>query len=234
MRYLPVAVAAAPALVVCAVLGLRPLDWRGRLTLVLPFATALLAPFAIRVLLGVPVNPRYFQATVPAILVLLAIGSTVVTRWPGLAPAAGAGVAMLLVAGTALHLAEPGHGREDVRGAETWLETHVPREQPLLVTSSEMAYLARYHWADRQIVEYPSQHAVVSAASADDVAERLPWRDGRAVYVFGRAWVSDPEGALEEDLQRRFTSCGKFETRGIRIYCLEETATAAASAKGSG
>lgn len=234
MRYLPVAVAAAPALVVCAVLGLRPLDWRGRLTLVLPFATALLAPFAIRVLLGVPVNPRYFQATVPAILVLLAIGSTVVTRWPGLAPAAGAGVGMLLVAGTALHLAEPGHGREDVRGAAAWLATHVPREQPLLVTSSEMAYLARYHWADRQIVEYPSEHAVVSAVSADDVAERLPWRDGRAVYVFGRAWVSDPEGALEEDLQRRFGSCGKFETRGIRIYCLEETATAAASAKGSG
>ena len=75
---------------------------------------------------------------------------------------------------------------------------------------------------------------MVSAVSADDLAQRLPWRDGRAVYVFGRAWVSDPEGALEEDLQRRFGSCGKFETRGIRIYCLEETATAAASARGSG
>ena len=127
MRYLPVAVAAAPALVICAVLGLRPLDWRGRLTLVLPFATALLAPFAIRVLLGVPVNPRYFQATVPAILVLLAIGSTVVTRWPGLAPAA-VPASDAAVAGTALHLAEPGHGREDVRGAAAWLATHVPRE----------------------------------------------------------------------------------------------------------
>jgi mannosyltransferase len=234
LRYLPVALAAAPALVVCAVLGLRALDWRRRLTLVLPFATALLAPFVIRVVLGVPANPRYFQATVPAVLVLLAIGSTVATRWPGLARAAGTGVGVLLVAGTALHLTDPGHGREDVAGAAAWLDTHVPREQPLLVTSSEMAYLARYHWADRQIVEYPSPHAVVTATSADDVARRVPWRDGRAVYVFGRAWVSDPEGALEEDLQRRFASCGRFETRGIRIYCLEETATASATARGSG
>jgi uncharacterized membrane protein len=234
LRYLPVALAATPALLVCAVLGLRSTDRRGRLALVLPCATALLAPFVIRVLLSVPVNPRYFQATVPAVLVLLAIGSTAITRWSGLARAAGIGVGVLLLAGTVLHLSEPGHGREDVLGAEAWLETHVPREQPLLVTSSEMAYLARYHWADRTIVEYPSPRAVVTATSADAVAERLPWRDGRVVYVFGRAWVSDPEGALENDLRRRFASCGRFETRGIRIYCLEQTATAAAAAKGSG
>ena len=234
LRYLPVVLAATPALLVCAVLGLRRTDRRGRLALVLPCATALLAPFVIRLLLGLPVNPRYFQATVPAVLVLLAIGSTAVTRWPGLAPAAGIGVGVLLVAGTGLHLAAPGHGREDVRGAEAWLESHVPRDQPLLVTSSEMAYLARYHWTDRQIVEYPSPRAVVTATSADEVAERLPWQDGRAVYVFGRAWVSDPEGALENDLRQRFASCGRFETRGIRIYCLEQTATAATAAKGSG
>jgi len=234
LRYLPVAIAAAPALAICAFLGLQRLDRRARLTLALPFATALAAPFLVRFVLGVTVNPRYFQATVPVVLVLLAIGATAVGRWPGLGRAAGAGVGILLVAGTALHLAHPGHGREDVLGAAAWLETHVPREQPLLVTSSEMAYLARYHWADRRIVEYPAPRAVVTATSADDVAQRLPWWDGRAVYVFGRAWVSDPEGALENDLRRRFASCGRFETRGIRIYCLEQTATAAATAKGSG
>src|SRR5262249_19049293 len=123
------------------------------------------------------------------------------------------------------------HGREDVRGAAAWLETHVPREQPLLVTSSEMAYLARYHWADRRIVEYPAPRAVVTATSADDVAQRLPWGDGRAVYVFGRAWVSDPEGALENDLRRRFASCGRFQTRRSRINCLRQTAHAAAQAR---
>src|SRR5262249_14503210 len=141
LRYLPVALAATPALLVCAVLGLRSTDWRGRLALVLPCATALLAPFGVRLLLDVAVHPSYLQATVPAVLVLLALGSTAITRWPGLAPAAGIGVGVLLVAGTIMHLSEPGHGREDVIGAQAWLETHVPRDQPLLVTSSEMAYL---------------------------------------------------------------------------------------------
>jgi hypothetical protein len=54
------------------------------------------------------------------------------------------------------------------------------------------------------------------------------------VYVFGRAWVSDPDGALEGDLQRRFASCGTYETRGIRIYCLEQATTARVGARGSG
>jgi len=234
LPYLPVAVAAVPALVVCGLLGLRVLDWRGRVTLLLPFATALLAPFAVHLLAGAPVSPRYFQATVPALLVLLAIGAAAREAWPGLARGAGVAVALLLATGTALHLAQPGHGREDVAGAGAWLDAHVARDQPLLVTSSEMAYLARFHWANRQIVDYPTPPAVVSAASADDVARRLPWRDGHAVYVFGRAWVSDPDGALEGDLQRRFASCGSYETRGIRIYCLEQATTARAGARGSG
>jgi len=234
LRYLPIAVAAIPALAACAILGLRALDGRARVTLLLPFATALLAPFAVRVLAGAPVNPRYFQATVPAILVLLAIGATPRAGWLRLARVAGVAVGLLLAMGTALHLAEPGHGREDVAAARAWLDANVAPEQPLLVTSSEMAYLARFHWAPRPIVDYPTPPAVVNAASADDVAERLPWRDGRAIYVFGRAWVSDPEGALEGDLRRRYTSCGAFETRGIRIYCLEQAASAQAPPAGSG
>jgi 4-amino-4-deoxy-L-arabinose transferase-like glycosyltransferase len=234
LPYLPVAVGALPALVLCTLLGLRVLDWRGRVTLVLPFVTALLAPFAVHLLAGAPVNPRYFQATVPALLVLLAIGAAAREGWPRLARGAGVAVALLLATGTALHLSQPGHGREDVAGAGEWLDAHVAHDQPLLVTSSEMAYLARFHWANRQIVDYPTPPAVVSAASADDVARRLPWRDGRAVYVFGRAWVSDPDGALEGDLQRRFASCGSYETRGIRIYCLEQATTARAGARGSG
>lgn len=234
VRYLPVALAAAPALAVCAVLGLRALSPRARLGLLLPPAAALVGPFAARLVLGVSLNPRYFQAAVPAVLVLLAVGAAAPGAWQQLARGAGVAVGLLLASGTALHLAEPGHGREDVVGAGSWLDAHVPADQPLLVTSGEMAYLARFHWARRRIVDYPSPWVVVTPASADDVARRLPWRGGRAVYVFGRAWVTDPEGALERDLQRRFASCGRFETRGIRIYCLEETATASAAPGGSG
>ncbi len=234
LRYLPVALAAAPALATCAVLGVRALGWRERLTVVLPIASALVAPFAVRLLLGVAVNPRYFQSTVPALLVLLAVGAAARTTRPWLASRAGIAVGVLLATGTALHLAEPGHGREDIKAAGVWLDAHVPADQPLLVTSREMAYLARFHWARRPIVEYPAPPTVVDAALADQVAERLPWRDGRAIYVFGRAWVSDPDGALERDVRRRFTTCGEFEGRGIRIYCLDQTSTAAARAGGNG
>jgi uncharacterized membrane protein len=70
LPYLPVALAAAPALAACVLIGLRSLAWRQRITVLLPIATALLAPFAVRLVLGVTVNPRYFQSTVPALLVL--------------------------------------------------------------------------------------------------------------------------------------------------------------------
>src|SRR5262249_48682029 len=159
--------------------------------------------------------------------------------WLRLARVAGVAVGLLLAMGTALHLAEPGHGREDVAAARAWLDANVAPEQPLLVTSSEMAYLARFHWAPRPIVDYPTPLAasrrppgVGSAAPGGGGAEGLPGRDGRGIYVFGRAWVSAPGGALEGDLRRRYTSCGAFETRGIRIYCLEQAASAQAPPAG--
>lgn len=232
LPYLPIALAAAPALAACALLGLRALGWRARVALLLPVAAALLGPFAVRLVLGVSVNPRYFQATVPAILALLAVGAAARGGWPRLAGGAGVAVGLLLVAGTALHLADPGHGREDMRGAGAWLDAHVSPEQPLLVTSGEMAYLARFHWARRPVVEYPAPRVIVEAATADELAARLPWRNDRAVYVFGRAWVSDPDGALERDVRERFASCGAYEARGIRIYCLNRAATAEAGAGG--
>src|SRR5262249_38765355 len=154
----------------CTLLGLRALDWRSRLTVLLPFATTLLAPFAVRLVMGVTVNPRYFQATVPAILVLLAIGAATSGSLQRLGRASGCGVGLLLLVGTTLGLAQPGQGREDVRGAAVWLDAHAAPGQPLLVTSSEMAYLARFHWARHPIVDYPAPGAVVDGASADEVA----------------------------------------------------------------
>lgn len=218
IRYVPVALAALPALAACGVAGVAALDWRGRLTLLLPIATAWLAPFAVALLLDVAINPRYFQATVPALLVLLAVGAS--GDRSRVARSAGVAVGLLLAGGTALHLAQPGHGREDITAATDWLREHVSAGQPLLVTSREMAYLARFHWADRSIVEYPPPPAVVGPESVDEVAAGLPWQPAGAVYVFGRTWVSDPTGALERDVRRRWPSCGRFEARGIRIYCL--------------
>jgi hypothetical protein len=222
LRYLPVALVTTPAILACGLLGASTLDWRGRLAVLLPIATAVLAPFAVRIVLGVAVNPRYFQSIVPAVLVLLAVGATAPGAWRRAGLVAGGVVAAVLTGATTLHLADPGHGREDIRAATTWLGAHVPTTQPLVVTSREMAYLARFHWADRVVVDHPAPpRLVVDQASADAVAAELPWHDGRAIYVFGRSWVSDPQGLLEQTVGRRFVSCGRFETRGIRIHCVE-------------
>jgi hypothetical protein len=107
---------------------------------------------------------------------------------------------------------------------------HVAPSQPLLVTSHEMAELARFHWRRWSIVDYPEGYAAVDTPAADRLAGALHWRDGRAVYVFGRAWASDPDGALERAIQR-FPSCGEYETRGIRIYCLEQARQASADGR---
>ena len=105
---------------------------------------------------------------------------------------------LLLASGTALHLAEPGHGREDVVGAG-FLARRACAGRPTAARDVGRDGLPRTLplGAAGRIVDYPSPWAVVTPASADDVARRLPWRGGRAVYVFGRAWVTDPEGALE-------------------------------------
>src|SRR5262249_39398791 len=145
-------------------------------------------------------------------LVLLALGAASRGASRTLGRVFGTAVVAGLVAGTALHLASPGHGREDVRGAGRWLALNVAAPQPLLVTSHEMAELARFHWRRWSVVDYPDDYATVDAPAVDRLIGRLAWRNGRAVYVFGRAWTSDPDGALERAVQR-FPSCGEYETR---------------------
>lgn len=223
LRYLPLALAAAPALAGCAFLALRDLDRRLWPTLLLPLASSWLAPFAIRLLLGVGVNPRYFQASVPALLTLLALGAAARGAGSRVARVAGLAVAALFAAGTTRHLAQPDHGREDVRAARAWLADYAKLHEPLLVTSREMAYLARFHWPSHEVVDYPTPGSVVDAASAARVASEIPWPGERAMYVFGRAWASDPSGALERELTQRYASCGAFEARGVRIYCLRRS-----------
>ena len=217
--------AAAPALAACALLGLRALDWRGRLTLRAALRDrAAGARSRSALVLGVAVNPRYFQATVPAVLVLLAVGAAARRAGRGSRRRRGIAVGLLLVAGTALHLAEPGHGREDIAAAGAWLDAHVP------AGPAAAGDVARDGLSGALPLGAPADRRLSGAADRGrrrrrptTWRERLPWRDGRAVYVFGRAWVSDPEGALERDVRERFASCGSSRARGIRIYCLEET-----------
>ena len=221
MRHLPVALAAAPVVLAVLWFALRATSRTSRLTLLVPLLPALVVPLLAPLFLRVPVNPRYFIAIVPAIFVFFAAG----LAWSGagrtFARAAGLALGCLLAVATARHLADPGHGREDTAAAAAWLEEHAPGDQPILVTSREMAYLARTVWADREIVDYPDPYLVLDAATAEEVAEAMPWHGDRTIYVFGRTWIVDPDGALETTLSRRWSSCGHVAVRGMRVHCFE-------------
>jgi uncharacterized membrane protein len=222
LRYLPIAGAAAIPLAVVGIAALRRLDRTARLVLIVPLVTLLAAPFTVRLLLGVAVNPRYFMAGAPSLMGLLAIGAS-------RRPLSGAAVGLLLAVALGLHLAHPGHGREDLDAAGAWLDAHVGADEEVLVTSEEMDYLAEFHWKGHRFRLYPPARVVATAATAPALAAALPFpASGRVVYVVGRAWLSDPADALQHELAARYAQCPGLEARGVRILCLEPAAGDAA------
>jgi hypothetical protein len=127
----------------------------------------------------------------------------------------------LLLLSDAMELAHPGQKREDIAAAGAWLDRNVPLDEEILVTSNEMASLAFYHWPQRHFKLYPGRDLSITARNAAAVAEAVPFTsEYRVIYIFGRSWLSDPEGALEHEVVERYASCGGTEVRGIRIYCL--------------
>jgi hypothetical protein len=221
LPYLPFAAAATIPLLVIGVSALRSLPRSHAALLLTILATTVLGPFVGRLLFAdLSINPRYAMAGAPSFFVLLGAGAperrAQRVRW-------GAAVLLLLLmaTGSALHLAEPGHGREDIRAAGAWLDANVPKDERILVTSNEMAELARFQWPDRRFEEYPAPGSVVTRGTAEHVARELPIAGAdRTIYIFGREWVSDPEGALREALSARYQRCPGARVRGIEIICL--------------
>lgn len=97
---------------------------------------------------------------------------------------------------------------------------NVPGEE-ILVTSNELAYLAAFHWPTRRFRVYPDRRTVMGAENVGMVAAGLPFTNGdRVIYLIGRAWASDPAGALPPVLLERYPSCPGAEVRGIQMLCL--------------
>ena len=65
--------------------------------------------------------------------------------------------------------------------------------------------------AARGLLAALSQHAagvVADGANATALAESLPFPSGdRVLFVFGRDWLTDPDGALRRALARRDLFC---------------------------
>jgi uncharacterized membrane protein len=216
---LPLALLAAPAFALVAWYALRRLDARARITILVTFGVALLLPFAYRLVAGAGVHPRYFAAAFAPLAVFVATGMA-----PD-EPRTPRGVATIVLAlvmlyATALHLSDPAHGREDVIAAGRWLDANVPADEEILITSVEMEHLARFHWPQRRFRLFPSQHRALDPAEIPAVADAMPFATPeRAIFMVGRAWISDPDGELQKELAERYPACPGTDVRGIRILC---------------
>lgn len=219
LPHLPLALAALPAFAVVAITALRRLDARGRVVLLASFGVALLAPFFYRLAAGAGVHPRYFAAAIAPVLILTAIGMAPHDlRSPRGVATVVLGAVMLIA--TALHLRDTSHGREDIRAAGTWLDANVPADEEILVTSGEMQHLASFHWPTRRFRLYPPERSVIPRERIADLAERLPFPgERRAIFMVGRAWLTDPDGSLQSALRERYEPCPGTEVYGIRIFC---------------
>jgi len=228
--YLPVALTALPAFVVLAGAGLRALASPARILLVSAFGVALLTPFVYRLVAGAGVHPRYFAAAFAPLLIVVAAG---------MAPAdlrsvrGGATVVLALVMTWAAvrHLADTGHGREDIYAAGRWLDANVPRDEEILITSDEMERLARFHWPERHFRSYPGGRRAVTTANVPAAVDALPFAGReRAIFLVGRAWLSDPDGELRRALAARYPTCPGTVVPGIDILCFRPLDAAAQAA----
>ena len=224
LPYVPVALLAFCALALIAWRALRSLPGPAWILLLGQVLGVLLGPLAMSLVFDIGINPRYAMTAAPAFFVFLAVGlATTANQRLGWA-AAAALLAVISIA-SYLHLKDPGHGREDVLAAGAWLDRNVPIDEAILITSEELAILARFHWPQRRFVLYPEKRTIVGSNNVDAVAAALPLANQqRVIFMIGREWLSDPEGLLVTTLRKRHRDCEGAKLRGIRIVCLNPTA----------
>lgn len=231
LPHLPIALAALPAFVVVVLAGLRTLNATGRIVLLSTFCVALSVPFLYRLTAGAGVHPRYFSAAIGPLLIVTAIGMTT-DRSHTARTISAVVLALVMSWATFLHLRDTDHGREDVASAGQWLDANVPPDDEILVTSSEMEVLARFHWPHRRFRLYPAEKEIVKADRLPSLVEGFPFSGStRAIFVVGRAWVTDPEGELQAALAARYPGCPGIDVPGIRIHCFQPAAGGVADSR---
>jgi 4-amino-4-deoxy-L-arabinose transferase-like glycosyltransferase len=221
--YVPFALLAIIPVAVVTIAGIRMMHSKARVMILIILVCIALGPFLAHILFPkVSVNPRYFMTGFPALVVLLAAGMP--RRFDSRAHwICSLALIAIMVIGSARHLLQPDQKREDVLAAGRWLDKNVPNDAEILVTSDEMATLAYYFWPNRRFVPYPPRNVVADVRNAGALAEALPFNDsGQAIYIVGRAWVSDPDRALQNAISNRYRQCSGTEVRGVHIYCLRK------------
>ena len=221
--YVPVALVVLCALAMSTWGALRSLPRPAWILLVGLMVGILLGPLAISLVFDIGINPRYAMTGAPALIVFVAAGlANIVQQRFGWTVAAALFFVMSIA--SYLHLQDPGHGREDVFAADAWLDRKVPIDEDILITSEELAILARFHWPQRHFTLYPPRRSIIDRGNVDAFTDALPFANKqRVIFMTGREWVSDPRDLLVAELGKRYRDCGGTAVRGIRIQCLSLT-----------
>ena len=219
--YLPLAAAMGIPIAYVLWTGAKALPSRGRILVGVCLAGIFAGPFLVQLLFPrISLNPRYFMTGAPVVFALLAAGFPRYSSG-AIHKAAAATIVLLMLAGTAMHLKNPGEKREDIAAVGRWLDARIPVDRPILITSDEMLTLALYHWPAREFRPYPRSGRVADAIDASSLARAFPF-DGRheAYFMVGRAWTTDAKGELRKALVNTYRRCEGFTGRGVEVYCL--------------
>lgn len=135
-----------------------------------------------------------------------------------------AGLIAIISIADEMYLADPGRKREDTYAAKRWLESNVPADEEILITSNEMETLATFHWPQYRFRLNPAPGTVATPNKAVRLATELPFpvNSDHVVYVFGRAWLSDPDGLLRAELKRQYEYAAASRCAVSAFFVLHE------------
>jgi hypothetical protein len=162
-----------------------------------------------------PYNVRYLSVTLPAFLLLVALGfAELRQRWRWLAAAAAL---VASVWSCANYLFVPRYGRDDVRGAVAYVASRARPEDAVLQLSLT-AMLEKYYTQLAPRPVHPPGVAATDPAAARQFVRGLVSPGGTLWYLECRPEALDPSGVLRQSLYDLAPGPEITDFVGVRVY----------------
>jgi hypothetical protein len=162
-----------------------------------------------------PYNVRYLSVTLPAFLLLVALGfAGLRQRWRWVA----AGAAFVASAWScANYLFVPRYGRDDVRGAVAYVASRA-RPADALLQLSLTAMVEKYYTQLSPPPVHPPAAAATDPAAASEFVRGLAGPSGVLWYLECRPEALDPSGILRRTLYDLAPGPEIADFVGVRVY----------------
>ncbi len=161
-------------------------------------------------------NPRYVAASQPVFLLLLAEG--LVVLWRRRRAAAGAAGLLLIVpmlVALGRQSLDPRYGREDYRGAASFLEG-VAGPDDLLLQEGVAGALDRYYRGPARVDLFEPRAFLAPDGGSADVDSLLAGHP-RVWWVGSRLWFVDPDHRLLDMLRERGRPLDRWDGAGVAV-----------------